>query len=226
MPIVILKGPAGSEPVSINLDTFEIEVLQNPLVTAFKADAFHLEISDQGVIVRASAIWKNQVRRSVTAPIILVEIELDDEMLVYTSQDTELSSGEFFEGRVMQFGTISRSVSNTSGNFEISDVTLILANTDGKLSEVSFSGWLNRTVSYYMGFKGYTRSEFMRIFKGIISDFKFTGTLFEVTITDSTRLWLDQDYGTLIDPVDFPFAAQGVAGTRMPIIYGEMTGHF
>ncbi|MBU0995959.1 MAG: hypothetical protein KJ737_25985 [Proteobacteria bacterium] len=226
MPIAILKGKSSSSAVIVNLVTFEIMIQQNPLVTSFKADTLSVEINQEAIFVIASALWNQHVRRSVTAPIILVEIDLDAERLQFSSQDTELPSGEFFEGRVMQFGTISRSVSNTDGDFQISDVTLILANTDKKLSLLPFSGWLNREVAYFMGFKGYDRSEFMRIFKGVISHFKFNNTLFEITITDSTRLWLEKDYRKMIDPIDWPFAASGVTGTKMPIIYGEMTGYF
>ncbi|MBU0995389.1 MAG: hypothetical protein KJ737_23070 [Proteobacteria bacterium] len=226
MPIAILKGKDSASAVIVNLATFEIMIQQNPLVTSFKAGTFSIEINQESLSVIASALWGQHVRRSVTAPIILIEIDLDNERLQFSSQDTELPSGEFFEGRVMQFGTISRSVSNTEGEFQISDVTLILANTDKKLSLLPFNGWLNREVVYFMGFKGYERSAFMRLFKGVISRFKFTNTLFEVTITDSTRLWLEKDYGTVINPGDFPYTASGVTGSRMPIIYGVMTGHF
>lgn len=170
------------------------------------------------------ANWQENAEQHTGKPVVVMEIDLDEAPVRYAAQDTEID-GVFYEGRVLQFGTVHRAISDSDFRFEISDITSRLSNADGYFSGLDYKKFLNRDVLYKSGWKGSLLTEFKTVFKGIITNYRFAGTAFEITVKSSLFIWLEKDYGHVINANDWPHAADGVAGTKMPILYGNLTGH-
>jgi len=168
--------------------------------------------------------WQENAEQHTGKPFMVMEIDLNEGPARYAAQDTEID-GVFYEGRVMQFGTVHRAISDSDFRFEISDITSRLSNADGYFSGLDYKKFLNREVIYRSGWKGSLLSEFKTVFKGVTAGYRFAGTAFEMAVKSSLYIWLEKDYGHVINAADWPHAASGVAGTKMPILYGNLTGH-
>lgn len=169
--------------------------------------------------------WSEEAHKQLTTPIVLMEIVLDDETLYLSKTNIEVPGQGFYEGRVLTFGTVHREVSNTDGQFVISDITTLVTNADGKFKSTDLQKMLNRSVIYRVGFEGQDIADFKKFFQGKIANFKFKNYEFEIVTTDATKLWLENDYGHTLVAADWPDAMPGISGKKMPIIYGELTGN-
>lgn len=207
----------------IDLDKQVTGVLQKPLATDIDVLNQIIALVQASPEISSIDIWIEHSKRFVSRPIVICEISFDDGIRRFAVEDTELD-GKLYEGRVLQFGTVHRAISDTDGYFEISDITTRLANTDGFFSNLDNKKFLNREVRYRTGFPGTDLSAFVTVFTGVLANFKFPGTVFELTVKSIAYSWFEKDYGHTIDETDWPFAASGIAETKMPILYGDLTG--
>jgi len=160
-------------------------------------------------------------------PIAIIEIALDGGTEYYSNHDIEISTGaaiRFYSGRVLSFGSISRSVSDIEGNFQISDVTTTFDNSDGKFSAYDAETFFNRIVTYKLGFDGDDLTAFENKYVGRIYDFEFVNDTLVLQVKDLTTTLLEQDFGHYVEALDWPRANVGVMGSKMPIIYGAVKG--
>ena len=69
----------------------------------------------------------------------------------YSWAKAGVSYGDFKEGRVLEFGTVERALTDQDGYFESSRVSTLLADVDGTLRGLWVGGALrNATVDYYI----------------------------------------------------------------------------
>lgn len=169
--------------------------------------------------------WTSKAHEQLNTPIVVMELELDTGTLYFSNRNIEIAGQGFYEGRVITFGRIHRAVSNTDGHFEISDITSLLSNADQSFTGKDLQSIINRTCIYRVGFEGENISTFKTVFTGKVANFKFRNYEFEILVTDATKLWLENDYGHVISSTDWPNTHTGVGNTKMPIIYGQMTGN-
>ena len=133
------------------------------------------------------------------------------------------NDARFYEGRVLSFGSLSRSVSNVEGDFEISDIKTIFSDADGYFKALNQDLFLNRVVTYKIGFEDDGISDFKTIFVGAISDFSYDEATFSITVKDITSNYMERDYGGILSSTDFPNANDDIINKKMPIVYGEHT---
>jgi len=161
-------------------------------------------------------------------PIAIIEIAFDGGTEYFASGDLELDTGggavRFCSGRVISFGSISRSVSDIDGNFQISDVRTTLSNADGKFSSYDVELFINRVVTYKVGFEGDDLTEFQSVYVGTIYDFEYADDQLIISVQDYTSTLLEADFGHYISATDWPRAGMGASGSKMPIIYGSIKG--
>jgi len=160
-----------------------------------------------------------------STPVVIAELAFDGGTEYYCSVDFEAPApSEFYSGRVISFGTLTKSTSDITGSFQISEVTLTLSNTDNKFSTYDLEEFVNRIVNYKLGFLGDTIANFKNIFTGKIYDFEYSDSQLILSVEDYTATLLEKDYGHYVVEADWPRAAEGVIGARMPIIYGTVAG--
>lgn len=170
--------------------------------------------------------FATEIEKFSNTPIVIVEIELDSGVVRFAKTDTELDN-VLYEGRVISFGTVHRSISDIEGDFRIGDVISSFNDNDGYFSNMAWESLYNRKVSYFLGFEGLSYSGFKLLYSGVIYDFKSTASgAFHIHTKESTTKWLEKDYGGILESSDYNNAHIDIADKKMPIIYGEHTGGY
>lgn len=144
--------------------------------------------------------------------------------------------GGFKEARVIGFGDVTRGLSDEAGNYESTEFSFIVSDTDrairGLLDSAFAKLWQNRMVVIRMIDDASRRLKVIPyvLTRGIIRNFKPRGPLhFEFTAKD----FLTSSLGAgntekeipnrKVTREDFPKASSAAFGLPVPIIYGRMT---
>ena len=152
-------------------------------------------------------------------PLVIMELSMAT-TLYLAAIDIELDN--YYEGRVLSFGKIYRSVSDIESSFEVSDITTVFDNTDNYFGDLTQTSILNRVVTYKLGFQGDAIGAYETIFTGVIVDFSYDDSTFTIIVRDRSSLFLEKNYGGVIDGTTFSNAAPGVVEQKMPILYGDL----
>lgn len=170
----------------------------------------------------------------------------ESESIKYSNQLIVILKAEFYEGTeylsnreksimvssvlthvrpdVISFGSISRSVSDIDGNFEISDISIRLDNSGGRFSAFDLERLFNADCTLTMGFINDQYADHKTIFVGSIYDYEFNNNELIISIKDYVSKKLDVKFGHYIDGDDWPNASADIVGLRMPIVYGNVYG--
>lgn len=168
----------------------------------------------------------------------------ESESIKYSNQLIVILKAEFYEGTeylsnreksitvssvlthvrpdVISFGSISRSVSDIDGNFEISDISIRLDNSGGRFSAFDLERLFNADCTLTMGFINDQYADHKTIFVGSIYDYEFNNNELIISIKDYVSKKLDVKFGHYIDGDDWPNASADIVGLRMPIVYGDI----
>ena len=168
--------------------------------------------------------WADESQNFTSKPIVVMTVGFDSGTLKLSNRDVEIIDGGFYEGRVLTFGSLSRSITNVHGEFQIGSITSSFSNNDGTFSLLDMEKFLNRQVIYKVGYTGLSINDFETVFTGIIDDFKYNETLFGLLITDTLKKTLEKDFGHNITSGYWPNAPADNLNIKMPIIYGQITG--
>lgn len=139
--------------------------------------------------------------------------------------------GSIFYEALSQFPIIKRTVGDwLAPDIQFSTLAIAISNVDGRFNKYiagggSFNGWINKTVRVNVGLRDVMGS-FTTIFDGQISDVGgFQRDRLKVTLTARDRLdKLNVKFPkTILLPTAFPDLEDNLAGTVVPVIYGDWT---
>ena len=159
----------------------------------------------------------------------LVEFLLDSTTLRFADSDISIqhsnTTGYFYEGRLPESGTLSRSLSSfiepkeTLQSFDVK-----LDNTDEKIQEYidSFT-FANRNVNIWLG-EGESKNDYSIVFPGFVAHpagVEWDEDSAKITVIDrrlkDRRILPEKDFTAL----DFPNLQRNASGLSIPIIYGD-----
>ena len=157
-------------------------------------------------------------------PIVLFKYSLD-------SGDVRMAkvnvvSTNFWEALVRSFGSLTRSIADADGAFEVSDIDIVIENANQEIS----GSWdvdkiKNRTGELIVGFEGMAIGDFKTIFTGIGEAYSFPPNEFRLKLKDPTEKYFDnKDWFKTISPDDWTDAHSKALNKMMPLIYGDKTG--
>lgn len=108
----------------------------------------------------------------------------------YASIDTR-STERFYDGRIRGISSVARAIDDKTGAFNISDMTLELANNDKEFSKIlaSYSILKNQIVEVFHGWTHEPEGWKSSIIKMIVDDHSLKGTSFNVTLKDITQMY-------------------------------------
>lgn len=129
----------------------------------------------------------------------------------------------FWEGRIMGTSSLTRSIDDFTGLYNISDVSITLANNDmhfsKRLSRYFAKGQI-AALTYGTG--GEIETYHDQIFYGIVDDYDLGGPNFNATMKDlSQRFFVGQQPRYLITEEDFPDCLDNAKGQPIPSILGR-----
>jgi hypothetical protein len=138
------------------------------------------------------------------------------------------TNNHFWEGRVLSFGAVERSLSERRGLFDIGGLSIVLANTDKnfltKYNKYGRApGFKNKTISVKLGYRNIPYSQWEKIYEGVIEEIGIAGRCFTIDVADYTKMYFDRVPKNLLDPVDFTAIDEGDKYTPAPIIYGAIS---
>ncbi len=109
-----------------------------------------------------------------------------------------------YEGRVLKYGLVDKSISTPAGLPQTADAKIRLADTDRRWRTLLKTQTpIGRTIELKFVQVGLSESSFYPHFVGTISDFNFGPGYVELSARDSSFDWLDQDIPPLI-PTLYP----------------------
>lgn len=158
-------------------------------------------------------------------PVVLLELVLDDAHRYYASVDVSTPT-VLYEGKVLSYGTTYRTIGDTYGGYEVSDITVILSDADRHWRKLLAGAnyILHRAANLKVGFVGMGLDDFRLIFSGTIESYEFVTPLqFKVTLKDTLERYATLVPLAKIRTTVFPLASSGIVGMAEPIIYGCVT---
>jgi hypothetical protein len=156
-----------------------------------------------------------------STPIILVEIEFGDMIRYYSNVDARFES-RFYEGRLLQAGSVRRALQQNLGLFEIASIEIFLSNTDQYFSALITNTKVKGVVARVrLGTKALPLSLYETVFEGTVDDFGTTNFGFRLLIRDKLWTMPPKPLSGYVTATVFPFALPADAGKPLPICYGS-----
>ncbi len=127
-----------------------------------------------------------------------------------------------YEGRVLQWGFIERSIPSPIGLPRIGDAKIRIADTDRKFRDLlAVQTPRRRFVELKILEVGTSEAATDPIYRGECVNMSFGPGYCEATLRDRTYAWIDELIPNLINRVNFPNLAQGTDEAFFPIVNGE-----
>lgn len=153
-------------------------------------------------------------------PILLVEIDIPGNPQRLSTIPVRYVDA-FYRGKIVNVGTIRRSVPQNLGMFEVSSVQVEVADTDMSIASLIDSFQIKGVAARIkLGTSRVTRDDYITILEGLVDDFGVANFRFQFTLKD--RLWTipeKPDTG-LLNTTDFPHALPADIGKPYPFCYG------
>lgn len=146
----------------------------------------------------------------------------DDEVFAYYAPIDTRGEDIFWEGRVKNITSITRSIDDRTGLFSASDAEVTLSNADKEMSKMLSRYWLkNQLVEFYYGWGSQPDAWHEYFFRGIVDDYVLGGIHFDVTIRDLAHKYSQISVPQLIcTETDYPDIHESSVGRNMPEALG------
>lgn len=129
----------------------------------------------------------------------------------------------FYDGRVIRFGTIVRSIPVPSGLNRIGDASLLLADTDQKFRKIfAIETPKKRIVEIKIVPVGEPFALAQRLYKGEIVNITFPEGAADIELADITFDFLRDEIPSLINPDNFTSLPENFTQGFAPIVIGEV----
>lgn len=154
-------------------------------------------------------------------PVLTFRLFLDDSTRNFSNVGIQHPT-RTYEGRVMRFGTVSRSIPEPSGILQIGDAKVQLADTDRLVR--GFMGIktpLRRLCEIKLGYEGESESTFQICYIGEIVDASFGPGTADLGLTDIHSRWIDELIPKLGTLDSFPNQPVGQTEFFANIIFGR-----
>jgi len=127
-----------------------------------------------------------------------------------------------YEGRVLKWGSIERSIPSPIGLPRVSDAQIRVADTDRKYRTLLATQTARRRfVELKILEEGTSESATDPIYRGEVVNTSFGPGYVEVDMRDVTFSWIDETLPNVINRTNYPFLAPGLDEAFFPIVNGE-----
>ena len=159
----------------------------------------------------------------------LVEFLLDSTTLHYAEEDLSIqmsnTSGQFYEGRLPQTGTLARGLGTfLEAKETVETFPVVLDNRDGAIEQhIENFEFANRNVNVWIG-EGISKPNYSLVFPGFVAHpngIRWDEDQASFTVVDrrlKDRTTLPPDF---YKSEDFPDLQHNASGTSIPIVYGN-----
>lgn len=127
-----------------------------------------------------------------------------------------------YEGRVLKWGSIERSIPSPIGLPRVSDAQIRVADTDRKYRGIlSTETARRRFIELKILEEGASESATDPIYRGEVVNTSFGPGYIEIDMRDVTFSWIDEQLPNVINRANYPFLAPGLDEAFFPIVNGE-----
>jgi hypothetical protein len=129
-----------------------------------------------------------------------------------------------YEGRVLKWGSIERSIPSPIGLPRVSDAQIRVADTDRKYRGLLATQTARRRfVELKVLEEGTSEAATEPIYRGEVVNTSFGPGYVEIDMRDVTFSWIDEQMPNVINRANYPFLAEGLDEAFFPIVNGECT---
>src|SRR3990167_8852996 len=170
-----------------------------------------------------SSSLKSDLQKGNPSAYFLLEVDFPSGTRRYSKLGVSSSSQGHYEGRVLTFQPLLRSVSNASNSLEfletqvtISDYDCAFASLLGKRERI-----LNSDVRIYLGSANVAFSDWLTVFTGILAQWESTAPMqWTLTLRTDDTILTSNATRVKINVYDWPDAHSDAIGATAPLLYG------
>jgi len=132
------------------------------------------------------------------------------------------AADRFYEGRVLSAASVTRSIDDFTGMFQVADLDVELASNDSEFQKLLAQGYCkNQPVKLYFGWTNEPHGWKERYFQGIVDDYVLSGPTFKATLKDITQKYLRKKMPLyIVTTEEWPNAHENAVGKAIPEVLG------
>jgi len=132
------------------------------------------------------------------------------------------AADRFYEGRILSVASVTRSIDDFTGMFQVSDLDVELASNDSEFQKLLAQGYCkNQPVKLYFGWANEPVGWMQTYFQGIVDDYVLSGPTFKATLKDITQKYLRKKMPLyIITTEEWSNAHENAIGKAIPEVLG------
>jgi len=168
--------------------------------------------------VRTSATIAAEFKRFGVGPVVLVEIEFDNQLSLIAGFDARFTTA-YYEGRLVSIGEIRRVIQRNLGIYEVSSVEIVINDSDRVYSSIA-EPWKGKRVTIKVGTTNLSHPDYMTVLRGKIDAYSIDEFRVSVIVKDSLLDLPEFPITGFVDAVKFPNALKKHRGLPLSVCYG------